>query len=111
MTASIGYLSENCFTASSASSGLRKFRVINPIGLMTLNFLKPEEAAEAVKQFSLKYPIDAVIPVDEETAVVAAAIGQALNLPHNSIEAAYAARNKYRMRQLLRQASVPEPDF
>ena len=83
----------------------------NPTGLMTLDFLKPEEAAKSVKEFSLQYPIDAVIPVDEETAVVAAAIGEALGLPHNSVEAAYAARNKHWMRRLLQQANVPSPDF
>jgi len=83
----------------------------NPSGLMTLDFLNPEASARTVRQFSKKFPINAVIPVDEDTAVVAAAIGKELSLPHNSIEAAYAARNKHRMRQLLHDANAPIPDF
>src|SRR5581483_6697130 len=78
---------------------------------MTLDFLNPEASARTVRQFSKKFPINAVIPVDEDTAVVAAAIGKELSLPHNSIEAAYAARNKHRMRQLLHDANAPIPDF
>lgn len=83
----------------------------NPARLLTLNFLQPDEAARHVAEFAKWYPIDAVVGVDDDTAVAAAAIAAALGLPHNSVEAAYAARNKHRMHELLDRAGVPAPRF
>lgn len=80
-------------------------------GLLTLNFLDPEEAAEQVRTFSKQYPINAVVGVDDETAIVAARISAALGLPHNSIESVEAARNKHRLHELLDRAGVPSPRF
>ncbi|MCS6806126.1 MAG: ATP-grasp domain-containing protein [Acidobacteriota bacterium] len=80
-------------------------------GLLTLNFLDPEEAAEQVRTFSKQYPINAVVGVDDETAIVAAQISAALGLPHNSIESVEAARNKHRLHELLDRAGVPSPRF
>src|ERR1700687_3658979 len=58
----------------------------NPAGLLTLNFSKPDRAARQAEQFAAQFPIDAVIPVDEDTAVVAAYIAEALKLRHSSVE-------------------------
>jgi biotin carboxylase len=52
-----------------------------------------------------------VIPVDEETAVAAAAIAEALGLPCNSPEAAMRARLKHRMREALDAGGVSQPSF
>ncbi len=82
---------------------------LNPEGLLTLDFRDPEGCAGRVVRFGEIYPIDAVVGVDEDTAVAAARIAEALNLPHNPVSAAVAARHKGTMRKLLAQAGVPSP--
>ena len=64
----------------------------NPEGLLTLNFSEPERAARQAIEFAAQFPIDAVIPVDEDTAVVAASVAHGLKLRHNSVEAAITAK-------------------
>lgn len=83
----------------------------NPAGLLTLNFLSPDQAAREAKEFASKHAVDAVIPVDEDTAVVAASIAQALGLKHNSVESTRAAKNKYFMREALSRAGVRVPRY
>jgi biotin carboxylase len=84
---------------------------LNPAGLLTLDFASPDRAAEQVAKFALRHPIAAVVPVDDQVAAVGAAISQRLGLPANSVESAAAARNKFRMRDLLARARVPQPQF
>jgi biotin carboxylase len=83
----------------------------NPEGLLALDFSQPDQAAQQVKEFASRSAIDAVIPVDEDTAVAAASIADALRLKHNSIEAAITAKNKHRMREVLSGSGVPVPRF
>ncbi|MEK6324990.1 MAG: ATP-grasp domain-containing protein [Acidobacteriota bacterium] len=83
----------------------------NPGGLLTLNFSEPERAAQQAKEFAAQFPIDAVIAVDEDTAVVAASVAHALKLTHNSVEAAITAKNKHRMREVLSRAGVQVPRY
>ncbi|MBI4607983.1 MAG: ATP-grasp domain-containing protein [Candidatus Rokubacteria bacterium] len=82
-----------------------------PDGLLTLDFQKPDVAAREVAEFARRYPFDAVVPVDDLTIVVGAAIAGALGLPSNPVESARAARNKAVMRQRLRGMEVRQPDF
>ncbi|MGH9319451.1 MAG: ATP-grasp domain-containing protein [Vicinamibacteria bacterium] len=79
--------------------------------LLTLDFLDPSDAALRVRAFHERRPIDAVVPVDEETAVVAATIAASLGIPQNPPEAATRARLKHRMREALSAHGVPSPDF
>jgi biotin carboxylase len=83
----------------------------NPEGLLTLDFSAPDKAAQQAKEFAARFPIDAVIPVDEDTAVVAASVAHALSLTHNSVEAAITAKNKHRMREVLKNAGVQVPRY
>ncbi len=82
---------------------------LNPSGLLTLDFRDPAACARAALEFSRRNPLDAVVGVDEETAVVAAAIAGALGLPHNALEAAEAAADKGRMRELLARGGARSP--
>ena len=82
-----------------------------PDGLVTLNFRDPEAAARAALELHRRLPIDAVIPADDNTAVVAAAIGAALSLKHNSPESARAARYKHLLAEMLHRAGVPAPNY
>ncbi len=83
----------------------------NPEGLLTLDFDEPGRAARQVEEFAAQFPIDAVIPVDEDTVVVAASVAQALKLRHNPVEAAITAKNKHRMREVLSRAGVQVPRY
>ena len=51
----------------------------NPEGLLELDFSEPERAARQAGEFAAEFPIDAVIPVDEDTAVVAASVAHGLS--------------------------------
>ena len=57
----------------------------------------------------LEFPIDAIIPVDEDTAVVAASIADAIRVNNNSVDAALIAKNKHRMRDVLRAQRGSSP--
>jgi len=83
----------------------------NPAGLLTLNFLVPDVACRQALDFADKYPIDAIIPVDEDRAVAAAYIARTLGLRHNRVDSVLAAKNKHRMRELLKAAGLPVPRF
>jgi biotin carboxylase len=84
---------------------------LNPAGLVTLDFRDPRGAAQQVARFAARFPIRAVVPVDDQVAAVGAAIAEAVGLPSNSIDSVEAARNKHRMRELLGRAGVPQPRF
>jgi len=83
----------------------------NPEGLLTLDFSEPERAALQAREFASQFPIDAVIPVDEDTAVVAASVAYALKLRHNPVGAAITAKNKHRMREVLSRSGVQVPGY
>ena len=68
---------------------------------LRLDFRDPARSLRQVTAFARRQPIRAVIPTDDTAVVLAARIGAALGLRHNSPAAAEAARNKYRMRTLL----------
>ena len=78
---------------------------------LSLNFSEPERSAGSVLEYARTHPIHAVLGVDDTTAVLAAQLAAALNLPHNSVESVSAARNKYRMRAVLHAHGVRVPRF
>ncbi|MGH7165464.1 MAG: ATP-grasp domain-containing protein [Nitrospiraceae bacterium] len=78
-------------------------------GFLPITFRDTNQAVRSAAHFAATHPIDAVIGVEDQTTVVAAAISAALGLPHNPVASAEAARNKHRMRELLRGQGVPVP--
>jgi biotin carboxylase len=76
-----------------------------------LQFDDPERSAEMIAQYSRQHPVSAVLSIDDSGALIAAKAGVLLGLPHNSPEAAEAARNKFRMRQMFAAGNVPSPKF
>ena len=94
-----------------ASEQPSTFETANPAGLLTLDLKHTERAVQAATEFHRAHPIHAVIGVDDDTAIVAAAIAQGLGLKGNDTRAAQAARNKHRQRELLAAAEVPVPRF
>ncbi|HNP60979.1 MAG TPA: ATP-grasp domain-containing protein [Nitrospirales bacterium] len=77
--------------------------------VLLLDVRHPQAAARTVIEFVQHHPIDAVIGVDDVTAVTAAAIAEAVGLPHNSVASVTAARNKRQMRELLSRQGIPVP--
>jgi biotin carboxylase len=92
-----------------ASEQPSTLEALNPAGLLALDFRDPAGAAAKAAELSRSHPIAAVVGVDEDTAVVAAAIANALGLPSNPPEAAEAARDKAALRRVLNAAGVPNP--
>ncbi len=76
-----------------------------------LDFRDVERSIAQAQGYAMRHRLQAVIPTDDATVALAAHLSEALDLPHNSIEAAEAARDKHRMRQLFAQAGLPTPWF
>ena len=57
----------------------------NPEGLLTLDFFDPAQSARKASEYAAQHKVDAVIPVDEDTAVIASSIAQALGLDNVEI--------------------------
>src|SRR3984893_7410420 len=72
-----------------------------PAHLLTLPFADPAAAAREMRRYAARRPLDAVVPVDDATTVVASAVGEALGLRVNPLAAAHATRDKQVMRELL----------
>src|SRR5216117_2363841 len=94
-----------------ASERPSTFERANPTGLVTLDFADPTHAAAQAGEFARAHPVHGVVAVDDDTAVVAAAIAEALGLRGNPVAAAAAARDKHQQRQLLATAGVAVPRF
>src|SRR5262245_63232638 len=90
--AAAGTLGVDLVVASERPS---TFEAEFPDGLVTLDFANPGKAARKVEEFARRYPIDAVVPVDDLTTVVGAAIAGTLGLPNsNPVGAVATTRNK-----------------
>jgi biotin carboxylase len=82
-----------------------------PDNLLTLDFEDPDKAARAVAEFARRHRVDAVVPVDDRTAVVGAAIAERLGLRSSPLAAVRTTRNKHRMREAFARAGVRSPGF
>ena len=94
-----------------ASEQPSAFQDANPAGLVTLDLSHPDRAVRQARTFAQAHPLQGVVGVDDDTAVVAAAIAGALGLRGNAPAAARAARDKHEQRTLLAAAQVPVPRF
>src|SRR2546421_10512487 len=92
-----------------ASERPSTFQHANPGGLVTLDLSDPDRAAAQARAFAREHPLQGVVGVDDDTAVVAAAIAATLGLRGNGVAAARAARDKHEQRTLLAAAGVPGP--
>lgn len=79
--------------------------------ILRLDFRDPSRAARQVAKYARSAPFQAVIPTDDMTVILAAKLALALELPHNSVGAAEATRDKHLMRLRLAQAGARTPWF
>jgi biotin carboxylase len=76
-----------------------------------LDYQDVDTAVTTIAQYAQTKPFDAILSVDDSGSLLAARASTALGLPHNDPAAAEAARNKYRMRQLLHRSGILSPRF
>jgi len=88
--------------AMAATMGDRS--VVVPLG-------DPIEAANAIEALARRTPLDAVVAVDEQGVLAAAAAAERLGLRGNSPAAVTATRDKSAMRRALATAGVAQPRF
>jgi len=83
-----------------------------PGGTLALDFRNARRARAQVLDFAQRYPLDAVVGVDDDTTILAAQLAETLGLEHNPVEAVKAARFKDVMRLALGEAEgVLSPKF
>ncbi len=80
-----------------------------PDRLLTIDLAHQDRAVQEARAFAWKHPVSAVFAVDDDTAVIAAAIAEELRLPYNPLAAARAARDKHRQRVLHAERGVRVP--
>ena len=81
------------------------FASLFPGGHLQLDFHRPRQAMRAIAAFARSYPLDAVVAVDDDGTLLAAAAARALGLPNNPVTAVAATRNKHRLRRKVAAAS------
>lgn len=113
------YRSEAFFKAAHAA-GLDVIRALDiPDSLssqvrdvIAVDFTDVETAVDRISSFArASGDVRAVLAIDDRGAVIAATASARLGLPHNDPESAYAARNKFVMRERLSAAGVPVPAY
>lgn len=78
---------------------------------LPLDFRDPDRAVRDLVAYARERPVGAILAVDDGATVIAARAGARLGLPHNSPDAALAARDKSVMRHRFATAGVPSPSF
>lgn len=78
---------------------------------LSLRLRYVSQAVREIVDYAREHHLDAIVPVDDYTTEIAARACEALGLPHNTPEAAIAARNKYRMREMLSAGGERCPYF
>ncbi len=77
----------------------------------TIKIEDPELASREIAAIHARTSLSAVIGLDDETVVTAAAAAAALGLPHADPAAVATLRDKLAFRRLQRQHDLPHPDF
>ncbi len=78
---------------------------------LALDFRDPDRAVRHIVTYAHDQPFTAILSVDDSASLIAAQASAALHLPHNSPQAAEAARDKFVMRTLLKRGGVRVPNF
>ncbi len=79
-----------------------------PLGI---DFADKEAALRTITEFAGEHPLHAILSVDDSASELAAEASAMLGLPHNSPDAAEAARDKLIMRNLMSAGGAPCPVF
>ena len=78
---------------------------------VTLDFQDVARGLAEITRANQDHPLAAIVGVDDETLMIAAAASEALGLPHNSPQSMAATANKHRLRTRLANSGLPAPRF
>ncbi len=76
---------------------------------MQVDFASSDHAVDQIVSYAARYPLAAIVGVDEGTTTIAACASALLHLPHNNPAAVAATADKYRLRRVLTDAGQPQP--
>jgi biotin carboxylase len=80
--------------------------------VLTLDLRQPAESAECAAEFAIKWPVDAVVGVDETSVVTAATIAERLGTPRrNPVASVLATRDKRLLRAGLTASGLRQPKY
>ena len=108
------FLDAACNLGVSVTIGMERIPQGLPVpsgDVLLLNVRDLQTTAKTAVEFAHQHPIDAVIGVDDVTAIAAAAVAEAMGLPHNSVASVTAARNKRLMRESLSGQGIAVPRY
>jgi len=80
-------------------------------GAIPVHFHRPAQAVRSILERLQSQPIHGVVAIGDKATLVAAFVSKALGLPHNSLKAVQACRNKFYCRRLFQKAGLPVPGF
>ena len=95
----------------TGSDAPQAMEAVLPGRFIVLPLRDPAAAADIVADFASSTPLDAVVAVDDEGLLAAAAAAERLGLTKNPYSAVEATRDKAAMRRLLEEHGVSEPRF
>lgn len=78
---------------------------------LTLDLRDPQQSGERAAAFAARWPVDAVIGVDEASVLTAAHVAARLGVARNPVAAVAATRDKRLLRAALAAAGVPQPSW
>ena len=84
---------------------------LHPQGHLALPFADIETAVRKVCAFAASTPLTAIVAADDDGVILAAHLSLSLGLPHNSVAAVRAARDKLSTRRALQGAGLLVPGF
>ena len=82
-----------------------------PDNVITMNFEHWRVHLDTICEWSDKHSLKAVLGVDEESIVLAARLSEVLGLVHNAIESVELTKDKFLMRNALKDAGRKSPWF
>ena len=97
--------------ATVATEREQPLAALTPGATVALDFDDLQLAEQQIRAFADRYPLGAIVGVDDDTTVLAAQLAAMLGLPHNPVAAVKAARYKDVMRLVLSEAGLPSPAF
>jgi biotin carboxylase len=84
---------------------------LTPGATLALDFRRPGRARRQIVEFARRYPLAAVVGVDDDTTILAAMAAEALGLLYNSVDSVKAAHYKDVMRLVLSETDLNTPEF
>lgn len=78
---------------------------------LPVHFENPEESAYAVMQAQSGNRVDGILALGDRPTLAAAYVARGLGVTHNHPASVEACRNKFRMREVFRDADLPVPWF